>query len=136
MARDEDFKSRRRREEKEEAQREELTQGAPRPASGVRSRVGTAPARGGAVDSADIDALIRQVEPLLEQLNNLYAMYLSGHERRPPIEKRGLLDTLIARVMDGAKATPAVRFRVQTLYSSYLSHRDRWEKMLKQKETR
>ncbi len=126
MARDEDFKERRRREEKEERDRAEL-EGTPQPARAVPGK----PQADAPPPTGDTQTLFQQIEPMLEQLNNLYQMYANGVEKRPPTERRQLLETLITRVQESARATPALRFRLSTILASYQSHKDRWEKLLK-----
>ncbi len=78
--------------------------------------------------------LIQRAEPMIEQLNNLYNMYFAGAEKRPPIERRSQLDQLMATLQLMSKPTPALQFRFSTLQSQYITHRDRWEKLLKQHE--
>ena len=87
------------------------------------------------VDPAQrLSELLDRVGPMLEQLNNLYAMYFSGVERRPPIERRQVLEAMIQQIGALPKPTPAISFRVQTVLTSFNSHRDRWDKMLRDRE--
>jgi hypothetical protein len=81
-----------------------------------------------------LSELLDRVGPLLEQLNNLYAMFIAGVERRPPIERRQVLEAMIQQIGGLPKPTPAISFRVQTVLTSFNSHRDRWDKMLRDRE--
>lgn len=127
MARDEDLKSRRRREEKEEeeAKATALEKANPRlGGSGI----------GAALDSNQLAELMARAEPMIEQLNNLYNMYVAGVEKRPPLEKRSQLDALVTQLNNVHKATSAQQFRWQTFYNHYQTNRDRWTKLMKDLE--
>lgn len=127
MARDEDLRSRRRREEREEEEAKASALEKPNPrlgGSGV----------GAAIDSHQLAELLARAEPMIEQLNNLYNMYVAGVEKRPPLEKRSQLDALVASLQNLHKPTAAQQFRWTTFYNHYLTHRDRWTKLLKDLE--
>ncbi len=85
-------------------------------------------------DSAGIDQILRLIEPLIEQTNNLYAQYVAGVERRPPIEKRKQLDSMAAQLLAHPKPTSASKFKAQTVLTRYQIHRDRWDKLLRDLE--
>lgn len=82
-------------------------------------------------NTQDIDKLVQQIEPLIEQVNNLYGMFFSGVEKRPPQEKRRLLDAMVMQLTNAPKPNPGVQFRSQTIIQRHQTHRDRWEKMMK-----
>ena len=84
---------------------------------------------------AKLDELMRRAEPLIEQVNSLYRQYSTGVESRPPIERRKQLEALISSVTMMAKPTAAYRFRFSSLNSSYLSYRDKWDKLVKDVES-
>lgn len=128
MARDEDFKERRRREERE------AERGGAAP-SAANIKKGAPPASGHLGDAdQELGTLIAQIPPALEQLDGLYRMFVLGVEKRPPVERRAWVDAAAAKLMQLSKATPAARFRAQSVHASYISHRDLWDKMLKSKE--
>jgi hypothetical protein len=85
--------------------------------------------------SEELELLARQIEPLLEQLNSLYQMYLQGLEKRPPIEKRALLDRLLVQLNDLSKTNASIRFRSQTLVTSAHTRIELWNRQLKKFET-
>lgn len=119
--RDEDFRERRRREEREAERAAEET------------KLSTGPARH--THSVDeLETLLAQIPPALEQLDALYRMFLTGVEKRPPVERRAWVDAAAKKLMQLMKSTPLSRFRAQSVHASYVTHRDLWEKMLKDKE--
>ena len=79
--------------------------------------------------------LIEQATPLIEQLNNLYNQFFAGAEKVPPTERRKQLDQTMASIMLSSKPTPQMQFRCQTLNQSYISARDRWDRMMKDLES-
>lgn len=75
-----------------------------------------------------------QVEPLLEQLNNLYRNYVNGVESRPPIERRKRLDEMMSVLQLLPKSTAKMRFDFQMLFARYQTQKVLWDKMLRRLE--
>src|SRR5262245_34576256 len=133
MARDDSFEERKRKRELED-QRDREAQARAR----VPTRASVAsPAAGSAADSAidSIEELFGRVEPLIERLNGLYSQYITGVELRPPVEVRGQLDQLVAKLRSLGKATPAQLFRFSSLNASYMTHSERWDRMCRDLES-
>jgi hypothetical protein len=135
MAREKDFEERRRQREREDNQGNDEES---KPS--YSARIGTPAATQGnfGASSAGTEKLVELIEralPLIEQLNNLYNQYISGVERCPPLERRKQLDQLMATLTLMSKPTPAYQFRFNTLNSSYLTHRERWERLCKDLES-
>ena len=128
--RDDDWRKRREREDESEREFESKQ---------VRSRGVEHPGRHG-IETQSSDPTQKLIElmdrsgPMMEQLNNLYAMYLSGVERRPPIERRQVLDAVMQQISGLPRPTPALQFRVQTVLASYTAHKDRWDKLMRERE--
>ncbi len=87
-----------------------------------------------AASSERLTQMIEQVPGLIEQVNNLYNMYFSGAEKRPPIERRKHLDQQMLSIQMTAKPTPAIQFRATNVMSTYNTHKDRWDKRLRELE--
>jgi hypothetical protein len=87
------------------------------------------------VTAGSMAELFDRIEPLIERLNSLYNQYILGVELRPPREVRSQLDQLAAKLRSLGKPTPAQQFRFSTLYNSYMTHCDRWDKMCRDLET-
>ena len=130
MAKDTSFDERRRQRELEDQEDRDRVESRK---MGTPIAGGNAKGPGKSGDAA-IDKLIenfQRVEPLIEQLNNLYNQFFAGVERRPPIERRKQLDQLMMSLQLSNKPTPAYQFRFNTLYTSYITHRERWDKLVK-----
>lgn len=86
------------------------------------------------VDAARVEGLMNELETLIEQLGHLYTLFFQGIEKRPPIENRAHLDKEIILLQNAMKSTPALKFRANSVISTYLTHRDRWDKKMKDLE--
>ena len=84
--------------------------------------------------SEKVIELLKRAEPMIEQLNHLYNMFLSGAEKLPPNEKRKQLDQIMAALITMPKPTPALKFRYQGIQSQYQTYSDRWDRLLKNLE--
>jgi len=84
---------------------------------------------------AKIDELIARAEPLIEQVNNLYAQFVSGAEKLPPHERRKQLDQLLSQLQLIQKPNATYNFKVSTLHARYVTMRDRWDRMMKDVES-
>lgn len=82
-----------------------------------------------------LDKYIEQAGTLIDQVNNLLKMYLAGIERLPPQEKRKQLDALIAQIQSSGKPTQASQFRVSTLMATYNTHKDKWDRTMRDLES-
>jgi len=129
--RDDDFKRRREREDESEREFEQKR---------IRDR-GVSSTPGGFSDTTTstdptqkLSELMDRAGPMMEQLNNLYGMFFAGVEKRPPVERRQILDSVMQQISGLPRPTPALQFRVQTVISTYNSHKDRWDKLLRERE--
>jgi len=85
-------------------------------------------------DNEKINEIIARITPLIEQVNTLYNQYKTGIEKKPPNERRSLLDDLINQIQNMPKPTPNSRFQAQSLLSKYITYKDRWDRMMKEIE--
>ncbi len=83
----------------------------------------------------DIEDLIERAETLIERCNALYQMWRNGAEKRPPIEVKSQLDSTVRKILNHTKPTQSAKFKVGTLISRYRSYCERWERIVRQKET-
>ena len=84
--------------------------------------------------TADLDETIQKLEVMTEQLNNLYNQYLSGVEKRAPIEKRRQYASLVQILQNLPKPTLQARFRSNTMLVRFQSQMERWDKLLRKLE--
>ncbi len=80
------------------------------------------------------EELIKRAEPMIEQLNNLYNMFISGAERLPPTERRKQLDQVMLSLQHVSKPTLSAQFRYNAVRYKYTSHSERWDKILRNLE--
>jgi len=85
-------------------------------------------------DSVLIDMLTK-CEVMMEQITNLYGMWIQGMERMPPNERRRHLDDLILKIQAAPKPTANLRFRVTEFQNKYSTYKDKWERILKDVES-
>jgi hypothetical protein len=138
-SRDDDFRERRRRQEKEDEESRSSALTGKTPGQGITSTQG--PSALGGLRGAEapqvhkLDELFSNIPVILEQLQNLYNQYIAGVEKKPPLERRKVLENLIAQMVALPKTTPAQQFRYNSVYSSYQSHKERWDRMIKDLES-
>jgi hypothetical protein len=78
--------------------------------------------------------LFDRAERMIEQVNALYAQYLTGLETNRPDVRRKQLDDLMASLVMMPKPTVIYRFRYQNINSTYVMFRERWDRNLKDLE--
>lgn len=89
----------------------------------------------GNLSTEQIIERMSRAEQLIEQLNNIYNMYVSGIERNPPIDRRKQLDELMLGLQLVAKPTQSLQFRFDTALSRFRSYRNRWDRLLRDLES-
>lgn len=96
-----------------------------------------APAIGGKLGASGeplIVELINRAEIMMEQIQNLYNMYIAGLERIPPTVQRRQLDDVILKITTAAKPTAALLFRVNQFNAKVSLYREKWDKLLRDVE--
>jgi hypothetical protein len=106
---------------------------APGKAGGSWPTLDTQAAKAAGVEK--LEELMGRAEPLIDQLNALYQMYIAGVESRPPTERRGHLDQLMVTLGLIAKPNATYQFRYQTILQSYNTQKERWDRMCKDLES-
>lgn len=122
MADKEDWRRRREREDEEERE-EEL------------KKEKESPSFSSGVSSEKLVELLERADVLIEQLTHLYNMYFAGAERLPPVEKRKQLDQIMLSVTYAAKPTPSLLFKCNGMVSRYSTHKEKWDRMIKDLES-
>jgi len=119
---DEDARrARRRREEEEEEAAQERKK--------IAMRAGMEPGV-----QLKLTELMGRAEPLVDAVDRLYSQYFSGAEKRPPLERRKVLDSLMETLALLPKEGSGERFRYQALLQKYLSQKERWERFMHKRE--
>ena len=137
MAKDDDYRKIREKRDQEDAEEaaEKAKRNADIPTRGTKTGPAGGSFSGASRDPAQLDTMLLQAEPLIEQVNSLYNQYLAGVERAPPIERRKLLEQLMAAILATPKPTQSYQFRANGTNSKYLTYRDRWDRMMKDLES-
>ena len=135
MAAQQDWKKRREKEleELESDLRAKAQKTGSGKAGAGKTKPGASASRAAPGSSASLEALLDRAGPLIDRLDSLYRQYLSGAEKRPPVEARRQLDECITQIQAQPRATQLLKFRTQSLLAHYQTYRDRWEKMLQKK---
>lgn len=79
--------------------------------------------------------LMARADVMMEQIQNLYNMYLAGLERTPPVTQRKQFDDLIVKVGLAPKPTPALLFRVNQFNAKVHMYREKWDRTLRDVES-
>src|SRR5690242_2988205 len=126
MAEDED-KLRKRLREREDEQDA-------RDAEEKRKKLGATSVSNKEAVGEELEELLQRADPLIEQLNNLYNIYISGAEQIPPTERRKNLDMIMVTLQAMSKPTPGALYKYTAVQSKYDAYRNRWDKMMKDLE--
>jgi hypothetical protein len=129
MARDQDDSRKRQREREREDERD-----AEERAIRQARASGVSASEANKIVGDKFTELILRVEPMMEQLNNLYNMFVSGMEKVAPIEKRKQLDQMMLNIQNMPKYNPSQLFKSNNIHSKYVSYRDRWDKLMRDLE--
>jgi hypothetical protein len=136
MARDsyKEMREKRAREDREDNEREAQK-------AQLRSITSSGGARGkpvnlheetGSMDFANrLGDLLERAQPLIESVNATYNQYFAGVETKPPIERRKLLDSTMLQLENMPKQTLNQQWRFNNLQATYITYRNRWDKMTK-----
>ena len=98
----------RKREDEAEA---EAAQKNPNARAGSKTAImGRAESREIISDTQEVSNLIERATNLIEQVHGLYQRYLAGAEKRPPVEKRKLLEQTMQIIEKSVKYIPCSTF--------------------------
>jgi hypothetical protein len=89
---------------------------------------------GATVDKLLIE-LLGKCEIMMEQISNLYNMWLNGMERTPPTVQRKHLEDLLLKIQAAPKPTANLKFRVSQFHTKYGTYKDKWDRLLKDVES-
>ena len=84
-------------------------------------------------DALELDAQLTRLEEDIRKLKIDFDIYFNGATKRPPLEARARLDSMIKRVADNRNLTYAQRYYFNTLVARFTSYRELWRRALKAK---
>lgn len=82
---------------------------------------------------SDLDMQIARLEDDIRKLKIDFDIYFNGASKRPPLEARARLESVIKRVADNRELTYAQRYQFNTLVARFTSYRELWRRTLKAK---
>ena len=132
------------REREDEEEAEALQRKEEREAAARKSRAPGSPSAGLLAEAEDIrnsgssdklHELLERIEPLLEQVHQLYNQFFSGIEKRPPLERRKQLDQTMEMILLMNKPTASLQFKCTTIRTRYVSFAEQWDRRIRQLES-
>ncbi len=120
---------RNRREHEDEVEQAQIKKG---PVGGRLGSPSFVPVGGPPASAED---LMRRAQPMIDQINGLYRQYSLGLEKFPPNVLRKQLESLLDQLQKAPKANPSEQFRANSLKSSYITYREKWDRLLKDIES-
>src|SRR4051794_38408904 len=83
------------------------------------------------VEAAEIDLQLSRLEDDIRKLKIDFDIYFNGATKRPPLQARARLDSMIKRIADNRKLSYAQRYYFNTLVARFTSYRELWRRALK-----
>ena len=81
--------------------------------------------------SIDLDNQLSRMEDDIRKLKIDFDIFFNGASKRPPLEARARLESVIKRIADNRNLTFAQRYYLNTLGSRFSSYRELWRRNLK-----
>src|SRR6476620_4720356 len=82
-------------------------------------------------ETAALDKQIARLEDDIRKLKIDFDIYFNGATKRPPLEARARLESVIKRVSDNRSLSYAQRYQLNSLISRFTSYRELWRRSLK-----
>ena len=84
----------------------------------------------------ELAALLKEIPPLIDRLNQEYNKFFSGAERKAPAPLRAQVNAKVERLRQSAQQVKSAsgRFRAQNMVAQYSSRTAIWDKKLRERE--
>lgn len=82
---------------------------------------------------SDVDQQLGRLEDDIRKLKIDFDIFFNGASKRPPLEARARLESVIKRVADNRNLTYAQRYQLNMLVARFTSYRELWRRTLKAK---
>jgi hypothetical protein len=82
-------------------------------------------------ETAAIDKQISRLEDDIRKLKVDFDIYFNGATKRPPLEARARVESMVKRVSDNRALSYAQRYQLNSLISRFTSYRELWRRSLK-----
>ena len=83
--------------------------------------------------SASVDQEIVRLEDAIRKLKIDFDIFFNGATKRPPLEARARLESVIKRIADNRNLTFAQRYQFNMLVARFTSYRELWRRTLRAK---
>ncbi|QQS32334.1 MAG: hypothetical protein IPM50_11780 [Acidobacteriota bacterium] len=84
-------------------------------------------------EAAEIDMQLSRMEEDIRKLKIDFDIYFNGATKRPPLEAKARLESVVKRIADNRSLTYAQRYYLNTLVARFTSYRELWRRTLKSK---
>lgn len=84
-------------------------------------------------EAAEIDMQLSRMEEDIRKLKIDFDIYFNGATKRPPLEAKARLESVVKRIADNRSLTYAQRYYFNTLVARFTSYRELWRRTLKSK---
>lgn len=84
-------------------------------------------------EAVEIDHQLGRLEDDIRKLKIDFDIYFNGGSKRPPLEARARLESVIKRIADNRNLSYAQRYYYNTLVARFTSYRELWRRTLKAK---
>ncbi|CAN5322655.1 hypothetical protein BH20ACI2_BH20ACI2_11310 [soil metagenome] len=84
-------------------------------------------------EANDIDKQLGRIEDDIRKLKIDFDIFFNGASKRPPLEARARLESVLKRVADNRSLSFAQRYYFNSLVSRFTSYRELWRRGLKAK---
>ncbi|MEJ7622414.1 MAG: hypothetical protein WKF34_00320 [Pyrinomonadaceae bacterium] len=84
-------------------------------------------------EAVELDQQLKRLEDDIRKLKIDFDIYFNGATKRPPLEARARLESVIKRVADNRNLSYAQRYQFNMLVARFTSYRELWRRTLKSK---
>ena len=81
--------------------------------------------------SFELDRQLSKLEEDIRRLKIEFDIYFNGATKRPPLEARGRVESMIKRLADNRSLTYAQRYYYNGMIATYTSYRELWRRTLR-----
>ena len=84
-----------------------------------------------AEETVSIDKQLARIDDDIRRLKIEFDIYLNGAAKRPPLEARARLESVIKRLMDNRSLTYSQRYQFNSLIARFTSYRELWRRTMR-----
>jgi len=83
--------------------------------------------------AVEVDGQLSRMDDDIRRLKIDFDIFFNGGSKRPPLEARARLESIIKRIADNRNLTYAQRYHFNMLVARFTSYRELWRRLLKAK---